>query len=231
MDGAMKKYLAELIGTAVLVLVGCGSVVFSGYGGAFPIGILPIGLAFGLAVTAMAYTIGPISGCHINPAVTVAMLVAGRMKQSEAIGYIIAQFIGGIVGAVVLYIIVAGKTGGYDIAAGGFGQTTFSNFSVLSAILAELIGTLIFTAVILGVTQSSQAGSSAVAGLIIGLTLMILHLVFVPVTGNSLNPARSLGPALFAGGQALAQIWLYIIIPPIGGAIAGWLYKARILSA
>lgn len=231
MDGAMKKYLAELIGTAVLVFVGCGAVVFGGYGGAFPIGILPIGLAFGLAVTAMAYTIGPISGCHINPAVTVAMLVAGRMKQSEAIGYIIAQFIGGIVGAIVLYVIVAGKAGGYDVGTGGLGQTTFSDFSVISAILAELIGTLIFTAVILGVTQSSQAGSFPPAGLIIGLTLMILHLVFVPVTGNSLNPARSLGPALFVGGQALAQIWLYIIIPPIGGAIAGWLYRMRILSA
>jgi aquaporin Z len=230
MDGAMKKYLAELIGTAVLVFVGCGAVIFSQFGGALPIGILPIGLAFGLAVTAMAYTVGPISGCHINPAVTVAMLVAGRMKQSEAIGYIIAQFIGGIVGAAVLYVVASGKTGGYDIAQGGHGQTTFSNFSVLSAILAELIGTLIFTAVILGVTQS-QGGSPAVAGLIIGLTLMILHLVFVPVTGNSLNPARSLGPALFTGGQALAQIWLYIIIPPIGGAIAGWLFRARILSA
>jgi aquaporin Z len=236
MEGSTKKYVAELIGTAVLVLFGCGSVVVGGYGGAFPVGMLPVGLAFGLAVTAMAYTIGPISGCHINPAVTVAMLVAGRMKQSEAIGYIISQLVGGIVGAIIIVLIVTGRLGGYDIGAHGLGQNGWGagyggEYGVVAAIIAELVATFVFTAVILGVTQSSQVVNQAVAGLIIGLTLVIIHVVFIPVTGVSVNPARSLGPALFAGGHAIAQLWLFIIVPPIGGAIAGWAFKSRILSA
>lgn len=234
-NGAIKKYIAELIGTAVLVLVGCASVVIGGYGGLFPMGILPVGLAFGLAVTAMAYTIGPISGCHINPAVTVAALVAGRMPANEAIGYIVSQFIGGIVGAVILYVIVLGHPGGYDIAAAGFAQNGWGagylgQYSTLSAVITELVATFLFTLVILGVTQT-KAGTGMIAGLIIGLTLLILHLAFVPITGLSVNPARSLGPAIFAGGHALAQVWLFIIVPPIGGAIAGWVFKAKILSA
>jgi len=236
MDGAMKKYVAELIGTAVLVLFGCGSVVIGGYGGSFPVGMLPVALAFGLAVTAMAYTIGPISGCHINPAVTVAMFVAGRMKQNEAIGYIIAQVIGGIVGAIIIVIIATGRGGGYDIGASGLGQNGWGagyggEYGVLAAIVTELVATFVFTAVILGITQSSQASNAAVAGLIIGLTLVIIHVVFIPVTGVSVNPARSIGPALFAGGHAISQLWLFIIVPPIGGAIAGWAFNSRILSA
>lgn len=236
MNGMTKKYLAELIGTAVLVLMGCGSVVIGGYGSTFPLGMLPVALSFGLAVTAMAYTIGPISGCHINPAVTVSMVVAGRMPTSEAIGYIIAQFIGGIVGAIIIVLIVTGKGGGYDIAAHGLGQNGWGagyqgEYGVVAAIITELVATFIFTAVILGITQPTDTISHHPAGLIIGLTLVIIHIVFIQVTGVSVNPARSLGPALFAGGHAISQLWLFIIVPPIGGAIAGWAFKSGILSA
>jgi aquaporin Z len=236
MQGSTKKYAAELIGTAVLVLMGCGSVVIGGYGGAFPIGMLPVALAFGLAVTAMAYAIGPISGCHINPAVTVAMLVAGRMERNEAVGYIIAQFIGGIVGAILIVLIATGRADGYDIAQHGLGQNGWGigyqgGYGVGAAMLTELIATFIFTLVILGVTQPLDTISHHPAGLIIGLTLVIIHIVFIQVTGVSVNPARSLGPALFAGGHAISQLWLFIIVPPIGGAIAGWCFKSRFLSA
>jgi aquaporin Z len=235
-SGSIKKYLAELIGTAVLVLVGCGTVAIGGYFGlATPLGIVPVAFAFGLAVTMMAYAIGPISGCHINPAVTVAALVARRMDTIEAIGYIISQLVGGIVGALVLILILSGKTGGYDIGASGLGQNGWGegylgNYSLVSALLTELVATFIFTAVILGVTQA-KAASGLVAGLIIGLTLFALHLPFVMVTGLSVNPARSLGPAIFVGGKAIAQVWLFLIVPLIGGAIAGWTFRAKILSA
>jgi aquaporin Z len=231
----VKKYLAELIGTAVLVLVGCGAVVIGGFGPTFPLGVVPVGLAFGLAVTAMAYTIGPISGCHINPAVTVAMVTAGRMEVNDAIGYIVSQVIGAIVGALILVLIVSGKGGGYDIVASGLGQNGWGEgylggYSTLAAVVTELVATFLFTAVILGVTQA-KAGSGLIAGLIIGLTLLILHLAFIQVTGLSVNPARSIGPALFVGGHALAQLWLFIVVPLIGGALAGWTFRAKILSA
>lgn len=235
MDGMIKKYLAELIGTAVLVIVGCGAIAIGGFAGSFPLGIVPVGLAFGLAVTAMAYAIGPVSGCHINPAVTVAMLAAGRMQPREAIGYIVSQIVGGIVGALVLYIILLGKGGGYDIATLGLGQNGWGpgylgEFSIGSAILVEILATFIFTAVILGITQPTDDLSHHPAGLIIGLTLFVLHLPFIMVTGLSVNPARSLGPAIFVGGTAIAQVWLFLIMPLVGGAIAGWLFRARILS-
>ncbi|HVY19565.1 MAG TPA: aquaporin [Bauldia sp.] len=230
----MKKYLAELIGTAVLVLIGCGAVVIGGYGGTFPLGILPVGFAFGLTVTAMAYAIGPISGCHINPAVTVAMVTAGRMNTNEAIGYIVSQLVGGIVGAVILWLIVTGRGGGYDVSAAGLGENGWGpgylgGYSMVAAIIVEIVATFLFTAVILGVTQPSQSTSHHPAGLIIGLTLLALHLAFVPVTGLSVNPARSLGPAIF--GHGLSQVWLFLIMPLIGGAIAGWTFRAKILSA
>jgi aquaporin Z len=235
-SGSIKKYLAELIGTAVLVLFGCGSVVLGSYGASFPLGMLPVAFAFGLSVTAMAYAIGPVSGCHINPAVTVSMVVAGRMEITEAVGYIISQFVGGIVGALLLYLIATGRAGGYDLAGAGLGQNGWGDnylghFNISAAILVELIGTFVFTAVILGVTHHSQSTAHHPAGLIIGLTLVLIHIVFIQVTGVSVNPARSLGPAVFAGGQALAQVWLFIIVPPIGGAIAGWLFRAKILTS
>jgi aquaporin Z len=235
MNGLVKKYLAELIGTAVLVLMGCGSVVIGGYGPAFPMGMLPVAFAFGLAVTAMAYTIGPISGCHINPAVTVAMVAAGRMEVGEAIGYIISQVVGAIVGALIIVVIVKGKIAGYDIGAGGLGQNGWGEgygggFGIGAALVTELVATFLFTAVILGVTQA-KAGTGLIAGLIIGLTLTIIHVVFIPVTGVSVNPARSLGPAIFVGGTALAQVWLFLVVPLIGGLIAGVVFRAKILSA
>ena len=235
MGGMMKKYLAELIGTATLVLVGCGAVAIGGYGAALPIGVVPIALAFGLAVTAMAYAIGPVSGCHINPAVTVAMVAAGRMEIGTAIGYIVSQVVGGIVGALILILILQGKASGYDIAASGLGQNGWGpgylgEYSTLAAIITEIVATFLFTAVILGVTQDKGGGGN-VAGLIIGLTLFLLHLPFIQVTGLSVNPARSLGPAIFVGGNALAQVWLFIVMPAIGGAIAGVLFKTKVLSA
>lgn len=233
MSGMTKKYLAEFIGTAALVLFGCGSVVI-GYGGAFPLGMLPVAFAFGLTIVAMAYFIGPVSGCHVNPAVTVAMLTAGRIETAEAIGYIVAQCVGAIVGAGILYLIVAGRLAGYDLANGlgqnGWGAGYGGEYGLVAALVGELVTSFIFTGVILGVTQA-KAASGLVAGLVIGLTLTLIHIVFIPVTGVSVNPARSLGPALFVGGNALAQLWLFIIVPPIGGAIAGSLFRAKVLSA
>jgi aquaporin Z len=238
----MKKYLAEAFGTAVLVLVGCGAVVavnLLGAGQTPPVGmgasvhtqgILAIALAFGLSVTAMAYCIGPVSGCHINPAVTVALWAAGRFETKDVPGYIIAQVIGGFIGAGLLALIVSGVAGGYTIQGGVFGQNTFGKLSITSAFVVEFLATMIFTAVILGVTQAKNGGGN-VAGLVIGLTLALLHLAFVPFTGNSLNPARTLAPNVYVGGEALAQVWLYLIAPTLGGLAAGALFKAKILSA
>ena len=235
MDGMIKKYLAELIGTAALVLIGCGAVAIGGYGASLPMGVLPIGLAFGLAVTAMAYAIGPISGCHINPAVTVAMVAAGRMEAKDAIGYVISQLVGGIVGALIVLVIVKGRGGGYDVATLGLGQNGWGpgylgEYTMVAAIITEIVATFLFTAVILGVTQEA-GGMGRPAGLIIGLTLFALHLPFIMVTGLSVNPARSLGPAVFVGGTALTQVWLFLVMPLVGGAIAGWLFRAKVLSA
>ncbi|MEO8666921.1 MAG: aquaporin [Bauldia sp.] len=234
MGGNTKKYLVELVGTAVLVLMGCGSVAIAGYGPSFPVGMLPVALAFGIAVTAMAYAIGPVSGCHINPAVTASFWAAGRMSSTEAIGYIVSQVVGGIVGTVLIIIIVKGKIGGYDIAASGLGQNGWGEgygggFGMGAAIVTEIVATFIFTLVILNATHG-RAGAGLVAGLIIGLTLVIIHVVFIPVTGVSVNPARSLGPAIFVGGQAIAQVWLFIVMPLIGGLIAGWVYRAKLLT-
>jgi aquaporin Z len=238
----MKKLIAEAFGTAVLVFVGCGAVVAvnllgSGLSPAVGMGasvhtqgIVAIALAFGLSVTAMAYCIGPVSGCHINPAVTVALWAAGRFDTKDVPGYIIAQCFGAFVGAGLLALILSGAPGGYKIAGGVFGQNTFGNWSITSAFLTEFLATLIFTAVILGVTQA-KAGSGLVAGLVIGLTLALLHLAFVPITGNSLNPARTLAPNIYVGGQAVQQLWLYIVAPLLGGLASGFLFKAKILSA
>src|SRR5262249_27079682 len=193
---------AEWSGPAVLVLVGCGSIAMGGFGTNPITGILPIALAFGLSVMAMAYCIGPVSGCHINPAVSAAMWAAGRMSMADAIGYIVAQLIGGIIGAAILVAIVKGRVQPYDIAASGLGQTGWAEYGPGVAILSEIVATFIFTMVILGAT--SEKGTTPVAGLVIGLTLVILHLPFIRVTGLSVNPARSLAPALFVGGNALA---------------------------
>lgn len=230
----MKKYVAEFVGTAVLVLFGCGSVAITGFAAISPVWFLAVALAFGLSVTAMAYGIGPVSGCHINPAVSIGVWAAGRLPTSELPGYIIAQVLGGILGAAILYIIVTGKLGGYDVTAAGLGQNGWGEgygggYGLASAIIAELVATFVFLVVILGST--SKAGATPAAGLAIGLTLVIIHIVFIPVTGVSVNPARSIGPALFVGGKAISQLWLFIIIPPIGGLLAGLLFKNKILEA
>jgi aquaporin Z len=230
----MKKFLAEFVGTLALILIGCSAIVIGGFGGAFPVGILPIALAFGLTVMAMAYGIGPISGCHINPAVTVGMWVAGRISPGEAVGYIVAQFLGGIAGAAILVVILQGKLKGYDVAAAGLGQTGWGpgylgEFGLGAAILTEFVATLLFIIVILGATSAN--GATPVAGLAIGLTLVALHFPFINVTGLSVNPARSLAPAVFVGGQALAQVWMFLVVPTIAGAVAGWLYRSKTLEA
>lgn len=230
----MKKLVAELIGTATLIFLGCSAIVIGGFPGAFPMGILPIALAFGLSVMAMAYAIGPVSGCHINPAVSVAMVVAGRMEAGEAVRYIIAQVIGGIAGAGLLALILQGKLAGYDMTAGGMGQNGWGagylgEFGTGSAFLTEVLATAIFLIVILGVTQKAETGR--VAGLVIGLTLVLLHFPFLQVTGLSVNPARSIGPAVFAGAHAISQLWLFIIAPVLGGILAGLLFRMKILSA
>jgi aquaporin Z len=225
----MKRYIAECFGTFTLVFVGVASIAFGGFGAALPIGLIGIGLAFGLTVSAMAYTIGPISGAHLNPAVTVGIWLAGRMEMKDVVPYVIAQVIGAVVAAAVLYLIATGHAGGYDIAALGLGQTTYdptAGYAMWSAFVVEVVATFLFVAVILGVTHPRQ--ETMLAGLIIGLTLAILHFAFVPISGNSVNPARSIGPALFVGGNALTQLWLYVVAPLIGGAAAGLVARQHI---
>jgi len=223
-----KRYLAEFVGTLALILVGCGAITLGGFGSTFPLGILSIALAFGLTVMAMAYGLGPISGAHVNPAVTVAMWVAGRMGAKDAISYIIAQLIGGLVGAGILVVILKSKSGGYDLSS-GLGQTGWKDYGVGAAILSEFVATLLFTLVILNAT--SERGATPAAGLAIGLTLVVLHFPFINVTGLSVNPARSFGPAVYVGGTAIQQLWLFLLVPTIAGAASGWLVKSRILDA
>lgn len=225
----MKKYLAELIGTFSLVLFGCGTAVISGMSSTGPAGagLLGISIAFGFAVVAMAYAIGGISGCHINPAVTIGVLAAGKMEVKDAVGYIVAQCLGAIAGAAVLYLIVVGRPGfsmpEWGLGANGWGQGYLSEFNTLSAFVIEFVMTLLFIFVILGTT--SKFGNGVMAGLAIGVTLMLIHLVTIPVTGTSVNPARSLGPAIFAGGKALSQLWLFFVAPIAGAIVAALIWK------
>jgi aquaporin Z len=225
----MKKYAAEFIGTFSLVLFGCGSAVIAGISATGPsgIGLLGISIAFGFSVVAMAYAIGGISGCHINPAVTIGVLTAGKITVKDAIGYIIAQCLGAILGAAVLYLIASGRPGftmpAWGLGANGWGEGYLGNYNTLSAFVIEAVMTFLFIFVILGTT--SKFGNSAMAGLAIGITLMLIHLVTIPVTGTSVNPARSLGPALLSGGKALAQLWLFFVAPILGAVIAALIWK------
>jgi aquaporin Z len=225
----MKKYTAEFIGTFSLVLFGCGSAVISGISATGPsgIGLLGIAVAFGFAVVAMAYAIGGISGCHINPAVTIGVLTAGKITVKDAIAYIIAQCLGAILGSGVLYLIASGRPGFtmpiWGLGANGWGEGYLGNYNILSAFVIEAVMTFLFIFVILATT--SKFGNGAMAGLAIGVTLMLIHLVAIPVTGTSVNPARSLGPALFSGGKALAQLWLFFVSPILGAVIAALLWK------
>ncbi len=225
----MKKFLAEFIGTFSLVLFGCGSAVIAGNAAVGPagIGLLGISIAFGFAVVAMAYAIGGISGCHINPAVTIGVLTAGKMEAKEAISYIIAQILGAITGAGVLYLIASGKPGfvmpEWGLGANGWGEGYLGQYNTASAFLIEAVMTFLFIFVILGTT--SKFGNGAMAGLAIGVTLMLIHLVAIPVTGTSVNPARSIGPALFSGGKAIAQLWLFIVAPVVGAVLGAIVWK------
>lgn len=225
----MKKYFAELIGTFSLVFIGCGTAVLAGNAnlGLSSVGLLGVAISFGFAVVAMAYAIGPISGCHINPAVTIGVLIAGRMTTKDAVGYIVSQLIGATIGTAVLYLIASGKPGftmtEWGLGANGWGEGYLGNYTLTSAFIAETVGTCLFLFVILSVT--SKIGNSTMAGLAIGITLMLIHLVVIPVTGTSVNPARSFGPAIFAGGKALAQLWMFFVAPTIGAILAALIWK------
>jgi aquaporin Z len=223
-----SKFSAELFGTLVLVLMGCGSAVIAGANGTTGVGLLGIAFAFGLSVVAMAYAIGHISGCHINPAITIGMVISGRMKASEAVIYIIAQVLGAIAGAGILLLIASGKDG-YSVAANGLGQNGYDAFSpahynLLSGFVAETVFTFIFLLVIFGSTSTKNI-HGGFAGLAIGLSLVLIHIVGIPVTGVSVNPARSIGPALLVGGAAISQLWLFIVAPILGATLSAIVWR------
>ena len=226
----MNKPLAEFIGTFALVFFGCGAAVIGGMGaGATAINLLGIAFAFGLAIVAMAYGIGPVSGCHVNPAVSFGAFIAGRMSMSDLISYVIAQALGAIAGAAILYLILSGKASGWSGGLGqnGWGAGYLGEYNALSAFVFEVVGTFLFLVCILGVTQ--EGAPSQFAGLAIGLTLVAIHIVGINVTGVSVNPARSLGPALIGLGSnptALAQLWMFIVAPLIGAGAAGALFRS-----
>lgn len=226
----MKKYFAEFIGTFILVLFGCGSAAIAGT----TLGTLGIAFAFGLAIVASAYAIGDISGCHVNPAVSLAMLISKRLTAKDFGGYVVAQVLGAIAASGVLKLIVNfANLGGTSIT--GLGQNGFADgsavgLSLLGALIVEIILTFVFVMTIFGVTSNEKTGH--LGGLVIGLCLTFVHIMGIPLTGTSVNPARSIGPALFMGGQALSQLWVFIVAPLIGAAIAAvvwkWLYaKAK----
>ncbi|MEG0874828.1 MAG: MIP family channel protein [Clostridiales bacterium] len=225
----MKKYFAEFIGTFVLVLFGCGSAVAANtligkfdLGGASALAFttLLIAFAFGLSIVAMAYSIGNISGCHINPAVSLSMLISGKMSVTDFIGYVVAQFAGGIVAAGVL-VYLFGKANG--LGQNGFGAASALGINLGQAMVVEIILTFVFVIAILGVT--SKVENNNVVGLVIGLSLTLVHILGIPFTGTSVNPARSFGPALLMGGEALSQVWVFIVAPLVGAAIAALVYK------
>jgi aquaporin Z len=224
-----KKMIAEALGTAILVLFGCGSAVLMGA----EIGMTGISLAFGLAIVAAAYGLGAISGAHLNPAVSLGLVMAGRMTLSDCAAYVVAQVIGAILGAGVLYLIASGQAD-YSLATNGLGQNGYGagylgEYSLTSALVFEVVMTFLFVTVILGATGKGSA--AGFAGLAIGLTLAAIHLVGINVTGVSVNPARSVGPAVFVGGTALAQLWVFIVAPLAGGALAGLVYRAGLTRA
>ena len=218
----MKKYFAEGIGTFVLTLLGCGTAMFLGCG--TPAGVVGTAIAFGLTVVAMAYTIGGISGCHINPAITLAVALSGRMSWKDACGYWIGQIIGGIVAGAVL-LLLANVVAAPDLT-GALGSNGVANAGGAGgAFLVEVIATFIFVLVVLGTTDG-KIGAGNFAGLAIGLTLILVHLVCINLTGTSVNPARSIGPALFVGGQALKDLWVFICAPLVGAALSACVWGA-----
>ncbi len=221
-----KKLLAEFIGTLWLVLGGCGSAVLAA---AFPhvgIGLLGVALAFGLTVLTMAFAIGHISGCHLNPAVSLGLVVGGRFPASQLIPYVVAQVLGAIAGAGILYLIASGQEG-FDLAGGfasnGYGEHSPGHYSLAACLVSEVVMTFAFLFVILGATD--RLAPAGFAGIPIGLCLTLIHLISIPVTNTSVNPARSTGPALFVGGWAVEQLWLFWLAPLAGAVIAGIVYR------
>jgi aquaporin Z len=221
-----NRCFAEFVGTFWLVLGGCGSAVLAA---AFPgvgIGLLGVSFAFGLTVLTMAYAIGPISGCHLNPAVSVGLAVAGRFKTAELLPYVLAQVLGAIAAAALLYLIASGKAG-FDLAGGlasnGYGEHSPGKYSASSAFITELVMTFMFLIIILGATD--RRAPSGFAPIAIGLALTLIHLISIPVTNTSVNPARSTGPALIVGGWALQQLWMFWVAPLIGAVVAGVAYR------
>jgi aquaporin Z len=224
-----KIFVAEMIGTAILVLFGCGAAVLMGA----QIGMMGVAFAFGLAIVAAAYGIGPISGAHLNPAVSLGAFLAGRLSTGALGVYVAAQLVGASLGAAVVFLIASGQAG-FDITVNGLGQNGFGEgylgeYSLTSALVFEAVMTFLFVTVILGATQ--ERAPAAMAGLAIGLTLTAIHLVGINVTGVSVNPARSFGPAIFVGGQAMADLWVFIVAPLAGGALAGILHRIGITRA
>lgn len=220
----MKKYVAELIGTMVLVLLGCGSAVFAGgiadtVGAG--VGTIGVAMAFGLSVIAMAYTIGNISGCHINPAITLGVWLSGGMQTKRALMYMLFQVVGAIIGSLILTLLVSTGAHGGPTATG---SNSFAPDAMGQAFLAEAVFTFIFVLVALGATDE-QKGAGNLAGLAIGLTLILIHIVCIPITGTSVNPARSIGPALMEGGQAIEQLWLFIVAPFVGAAFSALVWR------
>ena len=220
----MKKYIAECVGTFVLTFLGCGTAMFLGCGE--PAGVVGTAIAFGLAVVAMAYTIGEISGCHINPAITFAVALSGRMSWKDAVGYWVGQVIGGILAGAVLLLLT--KVVAAPDLTGALGSNGVANAGgVGGAFLVEVIATFLFVLVVLGATDA-KFGAGKPAGLAIGLSLILIHLVCINLTGTSVNPARSIGPALFAGGEALKNVWVFICAPLVGGALSACVWKAMV---
>lgn len=224
---SFRKYIAEFIGTGVLVVGGCGTAVAintltTGYGVPVPTtaSVIAIALAFGLAIVAMAYSIGNVSGCHINPAVSLAVLINGDMSVKDFFGYIIAQFLGATAGAAGLWLVFGSNA---SLGANGYGDSSALHIGAIGAGIVEVVLTFIFVLVILGVT--SKAENSKVAGLVIGLSLTFVHLIGIVFTGTSVNPARSFGPAILQGGSALSQLYLFILAPFIGAAIAAVVHR------
>lgn len=221
----MKKLISEFIGTLWLVLGGCGSAVLAAAYPELGIGFAGVALAFGLTVVTMAYAIGHISGCHLNPAVSIGLWIGGRFDKKELLPYIIAQVLGGIAGAGILYLIATGKSG-FEVggfAANGYEEHSPGGYSMLAALVTEVVMTFMFLIIILGATHSKAP--KGFAGLAIGLGLTLIHLISIPVTNTSVNPARSTSQALFAGGWAIEQLWLFWVAPIIGAILAGLVYK------
>ena len=217
----MKKYLAELVGTFVLTLLGCGTAVSLNCG-VDTASVVGTAIAFGLAVVAMAYTIGGISGCHINPAITLGVFLSGKISAKDCGMYMVFQTIGAILAAAVLYLLVSTSP---ELALGTKTGANACAGTVTNGLIAEIVLTALFVLVVLGATSKTNGATNNLAGLAIGLSLILIHLVGIHYTGTSVNPARSIGPALFEGGKALEQLWVFIVGPFIGGAIAAGIWK------